>query len=898
MEFLLITPKCSRLTCNMRNFVEYIISIRNFRLCVFLLIGLISPVCINGKVAAGLILPDTIGAPGYEIVKSFPSLEPRHILQLLTAPGDDRYLFAVERWGRLLRIHLDDPSSIEYAIDIEAVVGDSSEERGFVSAAFHPSFPEEPYLYMYYTTFDNTVQGDGGYMRLSRVTVNPEDMTFDMSTEVIYIHQFDPSGEHQGGTICFGPKDGYLYLGFGDGGKAAGARENTQQIDQNFFAAVIRIDVDERPENLLPNPHPASFGNYRIPNDNPFVGATSFNGNAVDPKQVRTEFWAVGFRNPFRMRFDPESGELWLGDVGWSSWEELNRVEKGKNYGWPYLEGEAGGFLPQNKPTDFESEPPIWMYDHEVGNAIIVGRKYDGAKFPELFGKIILLDFIRGIVWAFDPENPDEAPIEVARHRIGLTDAMTDPRDGGILFCGQNNRDFETLERLEGSGGQPPQMLSDIGAFDDSRFPDMVPSEGVFAYEINVPFWSDYATKTRYVALPEGGTISYSNESNWEFPTGTVWVKHFELDMDRGDPSSRRNLETRFLVKTEKGSYGLSYRWNEDQTDAELVSEEGMLETYQIVNNDGESVEQKWSYPSQANCLVCHTEHGGHALAFRTGQLNRIGEGAWSETNQIDAMRELAFFENETNIPAVRPAMARADDESASLTHRVRSYLQANCAQCHQPGGDVLGEWDGRLSTITRAANLIHATPVGSGENPGDKLVVPHSPESSILFQRINEGEGRMPPLASFELDQSAIELMRKWINEEASDILSYEEWAGIYFDERDEDRSGPDKDPDQDGLSNFDEFTIRTSPIDSNSAWGLEVRSNENSIVLRYRNPPNRALILEVRQEDQDRWISLKKSDGIAWEEYPAEERTVELELPVTNGAGAILYRLRAMEP
>src|SRR5439155_7151293 len=114
---------------------------------------------------------------------------------------------------------------------------------------------------------------------------------------------------------------------------------NGQFIDKNFFASIIRIDVDKRPGSLPPNPHPASSTNYAIPPDNPFVGVTSFNSRPVDPQKVRTEIWATGFRNPWRMSFDSATGTLYCGDVGQAAREEINIVIKGGNYGWPIREG-------------------------------------------------------------------------------------------------------------------------------------------------------------------------------------------------------------------------------------------------------------------------------------------------------------------------------------------------------------------------------------------------------------------------------------------------------------------------------------------------------------------------------------------------------------------------------
>src|SRR5262249_29174701 len=137
----------------------------------------------------------------------------------------------------------------------------------------------------------------------------------------------------------FGP-DGYLYMSVGDEGGGNDAQNNSQRIDKDVYSGILRLDVDQRPDSLSPNPHPAIHaGTYKIPPDNPFVGATSFNGLPVDPTLVRTEFWAVGMRHPWRMSFDNVTGLVYSGDVGQDSYEELNIIRKGGNYGWAYREG-------------------------------------------------------------------------------------------------------------------------------------------------------------------------------------------------------------------------------------------------------------------------------------------------------------------------------------------------------------------------------------------------------------------------------------------------------------------------------------------------------------------------------------------------------------------------------
>src|SRR5262249_36417403 len=154
-------------------------------------------------------------------------------------------------------------------------------------------------------------------------------------------------------------------------------------------------DVDKRPGSLAPHAHPASSSNYAIPPDNPFVGANSFNGSAVTAANVRTEFWAVGLRNPWRWSFDPSTGLMYCGDVGQDAREEIDIITKGGNYQWAYREGTiAGPKSPPANPTN--PKAPILDYDHGTGQCIIGGVVYRGSRFPDLVGYYIYADYGSG----------------------------------------------------------------------------------------------------------------------------------------------------------------------------------------------------------------------------------------------------------------------------------------------------------------------------------------------------------------------------------------------------------------------------------------------------------------------------------------------------------------------
>ena len=571
-----------------------------------------------------------------------------------------------------------------------------------------------------------------------------------------------------GGDLHFGP-DGYLYVPLGDEGTRVGAETSSQTIDRNFFGGILRIDVDGRPGNLPPNPHPAVRGGYWIPADNPWIGATSFNGRTVDPSQVRTEFWAIGLRNPHRICFEPGTGAIFTGDVGLAGWEEVNRVVRGGNYGWHWLEGPQittrPGVPPQVNPSAFS--PPYWSYPNLAnpqpgthpnftGAAIIGGFVYEGSKYPNLNGKYLCGDFVSGHIWAIT-RGPVPVVERIAGHSGGLNSFALDPMTGDILVSSGGS--WHRL--VVNVSAQPPATLSATGVFADLA--TLTPVSAVHPYEVANPFWSDYALKSRWFFLPAGTTVQRDAQDHWAFPPGAFWVKHFELESDRGS-GGRMPVETRFIVKTPDGAYGLTYRWRADRSDADLVEMSG-ADTHFAVTVDGQEDLQPWRFPSRQECLNCHNETAGWALGFSTRQLNvgdQLGrlvlEGRLTPGWAPGAMAGL-------------PRLSRAEDESVSLGDRFKSYLDANCAYCHQPGGTGRGEWDGRFSVPLEASGIINGSVVGDLGIEGARVIKPQDASRSILFRRIADMNGHqlpsphhMPPLATFQLNRGATNLISRYI--------------------------------------------------------------------------------------------------------------------------------------
>jgi uncharacterized repeat protein (TIGR03806 family) len=286
-------------------------------------------------------------------------------------------------------------------------------------------------------------------------------------------------------------------------------------------------------------------------------------------------------------------------------------------------------------------------------------------------------------------------------------------------------------------------------------------------YNVNSPLWSDGAVKLRWMALPTNAVIGFAPNGEWTFPAGTVFVKNFELPVDDTNPKILRRLETRLLVRDTSGAvYGASYKWRPDHSDADLVTA-GTNEDIVIKTAGGTRI-QRWFYPGRQDCLTCHTPASGGVLGVKTRQLN--GDFTYPNhvtDNQLRAWNHIGLFDaklDEREIPHFARLVA-VTDTKASLQWRVRSYLDANCSQCHRPGG-AEAFFDARVDTPLAKQNIVN----GPVENPlgitGAKIIAPGDAGKSILLHRVNlAGNLQMPPLAKNVVDRNAVAVIARWID-------------------------------------------------------------------------------------------------------------------------------------
>lgn len=321
----------------------------------------------------------------YSPVNAFNNLIFDRPLGIENAGDGTNRLFVVEHRGVILVINnvsatqsgetvqlkgIDATSNV--FLDIQDQVFFDENEQGLLGLTFHPNYENNGFFYLNYMA-DNPLRNV-----ISQFAVSEDNPNIaDADSEVILLEIEQPHPFHNGGQLVFGPNDGFLYISVGDGGHDF--EDNAQDLS-NLFGAVLRVDVD----------NPDGGMNYGIPSDNPFFRNTS---------GFREEIYAYGLRNPWRISFDSVTGALWTGDVGDQSLEEIDIVEKGKNYGWPIMEG-TNCYDPPSGCDMSGLELPIWEYGRNKGRTIIGGFVYRGAELPELFGKYIYADFVSGRVWA------------------------------------------------------------------------------------------------------------------------------------------------------------------------------------------------------------------------------------------------------------------------------------------------------------------------------------------------------------------------------------------------------------------------------------------------------------------------------------------------------------------
>ena len=323
-------------------------------------------------------------------------------------PAQTNRLFVVEQDGRILIIQGDKVLSTPF-LDIGEKLSTGG-ERGLLGLDFHPDFSSNRRFFINYTRAEDRATVIAEY----RVSSNPNQAT-QKETVLLVIPQ--PYGNHNGGMIAFGP-DRYLYIGMGDGG-AGGDPKNYAQNRNELLGKFLRIDVDHQEP-------------YGIPPDNPFV-----------KENGRPEIFAWGLRNPWRFSFDRETGELWAGDVGQHEWEEIDVIQKGRNYGWRFKEG-THCFNPKTNCLQVKDlVDPVTEYSHEQGRCSVTGGYvYSGTKIPALQGTYLFGDFCSGEIWGYR-----EGTTRILLATDQQISSFGEDRDGELYVIGYEGEIFQIVPK-------------------------------------------------------------------------------------------------------------------------------------------------------------------------------------------------------------------------------------------------------------------------------------------------------------------------------------------------------------------------------------------------------------------------------------------------------------------
>jgi len=535
------------------------------------------------------------------------------------------------------------------------------------------------------------------------------------------------AGGHNGGHLQFGP-DGMLYISIGDLEVPAPPDiHRTGQDISDLPSSILRIDVNK----------PSKDKPYSIPKDNPFI----------DHKGARPEVWAYGLRNPWKLCFHPQTGDLWTGDVGWETWEMLHKIVRGGNYGWSLVEGPKAINVDHDMgPTPIL--PPVIAYSHYEGASITGGYVYEDCRLPKLKGKYIYGDYVTGRIWAMDHNGNkllSNEKIADTRERIVT---FGQAANGEVLFL--NWPKTQTLFRLipnPNAGKTPdfPRKLSETGLFANTS--KEKPSAGVYDYEPLATLWQDGATAKHYIAVPDSGSLTteFHNRRGSTLlrhgkPNNTVFAKTIRL--------KNRKVETQVL-HFDGFWKGYTYRWNEAQTDADLVPAKGQ---------DAIIEGQPWRFHSREECMRCHGGNFNHVYGFAPGQLNHKG--------QIQRLQKLKIVDSAFEKAAKEQPTANPYDKMAKLETRARSWLHINCAHCHRISGGSGVNFYLNIETPTDQMALSGMAPTKGHFNlVNPALIQPGAPYSSALyFRTASTGIGHMPMLGNKTIDKEGLQVVHDWI--------------------------------------------------------------------------------------------------------------------------------------
>ncbi len=648
---------------------------------------------------------------------------------------DSEWIWMVELRGAIQAFSRDTDTVKHQVLQLKEVHPNVSNAFGL---AFHPEFDANRTVFLCYVLGGSDPNGT----RVSSFQVSNSDppSIIPESEKVLITWK---GGGHNAGCLRFGP-DGYLYISTGD---ASGPNPpdilKTGQDNSDLLSCILRIDVD-REENGRA---------YGIPDDNPFI----------NDKEARSEIWAFGFRNPFKMSFDPYEGFLWVGDVGWELWELIFRVEKGGNYGWSIMEGHQE-IQPDNLKGPGDFIPPIVDHPHSEAASITGGYVYKGKRLTDLKGAYIYGDWETGKIWALKLKGEE---IEWHRELVDTPHKIItfgEDQEGELYIVDYAGGLYELIPNDSNAYQNTfPAKLSDTGLFEDVARHKMI--SGVYPYQVEMEPWENGAIAKRFVALPNFEKVRIRQKIS-EFPEDAVIIKTLFWPSDQSLNRGELPLETQMLHFDGQSWNAYTYAWDAGGKDGFLVGKEGETVTEEsgelMVGVLCETEEMDfWKFSSRSDCLRCHNSWSGFALGWNSLQLQGTVHARPALKRSWENLKQSDLFLSETPKPYKHPT------QLSELDYKAKSYLHANCAHCHREnaGGMV-------NSLMYFEKPLVNASLVGSRPLRGDfnlpkpEVISPGDPFSSVLYYRMaKSGSGKMPHLGRTELDKEGLNLIFEWIH-------------------------------------------------------------------------------------------------------------------------------------
>lgn len=664
----------------------------------------------------------------------FSELRFNQLVQYIPPTDANAAHYAVEHPGLVYRI-VEGKKSL--FLDITARVH-HGEQWGLHQVALHPDFPHDPRIFLTYVGYgpNHTKKAPTYQSRVSVFLSDSKGTYVPAESEVILLNGIErDQAWHPIGGLLFGP-DRFLYIGWGEGNRLLLRKEA-------YNGKILRIDVGS-----------AGTTSYSIPEDNPLKDTPV------------PESYAEGLRNPWRFSFAPNSNKIYVGDVGDRSFEEVNLVEAGRHYGWPHHEG-TSCLLPDKCRS--ENTPPLLALSRDRFCAVIGGYMYQGKTIPELHGQYIFADYCSRTVWALTPDQqPNIIPQQIGQLELprSFITSFAEDNSGALYITVYDNNEQGTPEQniirsrlykivpVKSAAASVTVKDSDIqelkktGCFPNgySRVP-----HGFLAYQIVQPPFDNGAKVFRSILSTAPITI-YGNTDFLGFPQHVpiAFIKNFEIN---GIP-----IETQIIHRKPFASWQfLDYEWDEAGQSAKLVFDSRIKK---LKNG------QQWLFPGSNGCQSCHSESANLILGFRMSQLNyRLQSESGIYISQIETLIQNKLFQDRPHLKLASPLAAL---ERGPYSHQTlaRSYLEANCAHCHEPRGSssFLG-MDLRAQTPLEDMGICRKLAASMpGKTSARYRVNPGKPEESVLSLRLREQSSHAMPPGRTEIDHNGLASIDAWI--------------------------------------------------------------------------------------------------------------------------------------